>query len=54
MLAAEGLLYGYPSDAYWRDIGTPASYLAANHDVLRGALRTDTPTGDVYAGPGAP
>ena len=52
-LAAEGLLHGHPSDAYWRDIGTPASYLAANHDVLRGALVTATPVGDVYAGPGA-
>lgn len=53
VLAGEGLLHGYPSDAYWRDIGTPASYLAANHDVLRGALLTATPTGDRYAGPGA-
>ena len=52
-LAAEGLLHGYPSDAYWRDIGTPASYLAANHDVLRGALLTATPTGDLYTGAGA-
>lgn len=53
VLAAEGTLHGHPSGAYWRDIGTPASYLAANHDVLRGALETATPTGDVYVGPGA-
>ena len=32
-----GVLFGFPSDAYWRDIGTPASYLAAHHDVLSGA-----------------
>ncbi len=51
-LAAEGLLHGHPSDAYWRDIGTPASYLAANHDVLRGALVTATATGDVVRRPG--
>ena len=42
-LAAGGSLYGFPSDAYWRDIGTPASYLAADHDVLRGALVTESP-----------
>ncbi len=53
VLAGEGLLHGHPSDAYWRDIGTPASYLTANHDVLRGALVTATATGDLYAGPGA-
>jgi mannose-1-phosphate guanylyltransferase len=54
MLAGAGTLYGFPSDdAYWRDIGTPASYLAANHDVLSGAVRTESPTGDAYLGPGA-
>lgn len=52
-LAEAGRLYGFPSEAYWRDIGTPASYLAANHDVLRGAARTESPTGDRYLGPGA-
>jgi mannose-1-phosphate guanylyltransferase len=52
-LAAGGRLYGFPADAYWRDIGTPGSYLAANHDVLSGAVRTESPTGDVYLGPGA-
>lgn len=52
-LAADGVLHGFPSDAYWRDIGTPASYLAANQDVLTGAIRTESPTGDAYLGPGA-
>jgi mannose-1-phosphate guanylyltransferase len=52
-LAAAGTLYGHASDAYWRDIGTPASYLAAHHDVLSGAARTESPTGDAYLGPGA-
>ncbi len=52
-LAGEGLLHGFPSDAYWRDIGTHASYLAANHDVLAGALRTESPAGAAYLGPGA-
>ncbi|WP_217915287.1 sugar phosphate nucleotidyltransferase [Miltoncostaea marina] len=52
-LAGDGVLYGHPSDAYWRDIGTPASYLAAHHDVLRGALRTESPAGGAYVAPGA-
>jgi len=52
-VAREGALYGFASDAYWRDIGTPASYLAAHHDVLRGAVRTESPAGGPYVGPGA-
>jgi mannose-1-phosphate guanylyltransferase len=52
-LAEAGALFGFPSDAYWRDIGTPASYLAAHHDVLSGAACTESPTGDAYLGPGA-
>ncbi len=46
-------LFGFPSDAYWRDIGTPASYLDANLDVLTGALSTDAPAGPIYVGAGA-
>lgn len=52
-LADMGVLYGFPSHAYWRDIGTPASYLSAVHDVLTGALHTGSPTGAGYLGPGA-
>lgn len=52
-LAADGVLHGFPSDAYWRDIGTPASYLAAHHDVLSGRLRTESPAGAAYIGPQA-
>lgn len=29
------LILGYPSDAYWIDIGTPEKYLKAHHDLLR-------------------
>ena len=36
MLAEPGLLYGYRSDAYWIDIGTPEKYLEAHRDVLWG------------------
>ena len=53
VLAAAGTLHGFPSDAYWRDIGTHVSYLAANHDVLAGALRTESPAGAAYLGDGA-
>lgn len=37
-LQAMGKLRAYISSAYWRDIGTPRSYLAASHDVLSGAV----------------
>ena len=40
-LQASGRLRAYVSSAYWRDIGTPRSYLAASHDVLSGAVGTD-------------
>ncbi len=37
-LRAEGRLRAYVSSSYWKDIGTPRSYLAASHDVLSGAV----------------
>jgi len=37
-LQAERRLRAYVSSSYWRDIGTPRSYLAASHDVLSGAV----------------
>ena len=33
-LVEAGTLYGFRLDGYWRDIGTPESYLDAHHDVL--------------------
>ena len=40
LLLAEGeALYGFVSDAYWLDIGTPVKYLKANHDALDAARR---------------
>ena len=39
-LQAMGQLRAYISSSYWRDIGTPRSYLAASHDVLSGAVGT--------------
>ncbi len=37
-LQAERRLRAYVSSSYWRDIGTPRSYLAASQDVLSGAV----------------
>ncbi len=39
-LAARGRLYGFVGAGYWRDIGTPQSYLEAHFDLLRGPLFT--------------
>lgn len=52
-LAAAGRLAGFPSTSYWRDIGTPDSYLQAHIDVLAGAVRTESPTGGYYLGANA-
>lgn len=32
-------MFGYPSRAYWTDIGRPAHYLAVNHDILIGKVQ---------------
>jgi mannose-1-phosphate guanylyltransferase len=57
VLADRDVLYGYPSDCYWRDIGTPASYLAANFDVLDGtvhsAVADQVGDGYLYVAPSA-
>lgn len=37
-LQARGRLRAHVSSSYWRDIGTPRSYLAASHDVLSGVV----------------
>src|SRR5215210_937332 len=37
-LQAEGRRRAYVSSSYWRDIGTPRSYLAASHDILSGIV----------------
>jgi mannose-1-phosphate guanylyltransferase len=31
-------MYGYPSRAYWTDIGRPHNYLEVNHDILIGKV----------------
>ncbi len=32
-------VYGYPTNAYWIDMGTPEKYLRLNHDLLQGKSR---------------
>jgi mannose-1-phosphate guanylyltransferase len=34
-------LYGYRSEAYWMDIGTPEKYLQAHYDILEKNVATD-------------
>src|SRR5215470_18884526 len=38
MLESKAPVYGYVWRGYWRDIGTPSSYLQANLDVLSGKI----------------
>ncbi len=32
-------MFGYPSDAYWTDIGKPQTYIDVHHDILMGKVR---------------
>jgi len=41
LLEGEEQVYGYKYNGYWKDIGNPAKYLAANHDVLEGKLNVN-------------
>jgi mannose-1-phosphate guanylyltransferase len=34
-------LFGFPADAYWLDIGTPARYLQATYDILECNVKTE-------------
>ena len=35
-MVADGTLFALDGDAYWIDAGTPATYLAANLDLING------------------
>ena len=52
MLARPGLLYGFRSDGYWLDIGTPEKYLRAHLDALEGRLGAQPAPDAREAGPG--
>ncbi len=41
LVAGGGRLYGFVTDAYWIDIGTPANLVAANLDALAGRYVTE-------------
>ena len=44
-LLAQGVpIYGYRSDAYWIDIGTPEKYLQVQHDLLVGQCKAALPS----------
>ena len=47
-LQVKGRMRAHVSSSYWRDIGTPRSYLAASHDVLSGAVGTTGREGFEY------
>jgi mannose-1-phosphate guanylyltransferase len=56
-LATAGSLYGHVDRGYWRDIGTPDSYLQAHFDILERQLETRAGealgTQYLYVAPGA-
>jgi mannose-1-phosphate guanylyltransferase len=39
LIAARAPVFGFVSDAYWIDLGTPAKYLQATFDALDGKVR---------------
>jgi mannose-1-phosphate guanylyltransferase len=47
-LVGDGL-YGFLSDAYWIDIGTPERYLEATYDLLAGRVESELPPRDETA-----
>jgi mannose-1-phosphate guanylyltransferase len=51
-LADDGRLYGWASDAYWLDMGTPEAYLRAQDDLLRGVRSGPPAPGAAIAGEG--
>jgi mannose-1-phosphate guanylyltransferase len=51
LLLAEGeALYGFVSNDYWLDIGSPVKYLQANHDVLDGLAGLGPPGAEADRG----
>jgi NDP-sugar pyrophosphorylase family protein len=52
LLAQPGRLFGYQSDAYWLDIGTPEKYLEAHADVLDGRVGLPPAPGAIETQPG--
>ncbi len=53
LLAARGGVGALASDCYWRDIGTPGSYLDAHLDVLAGRVAFIASPGEAWVSPDA-
>jgi mannose-1-phosphate guanylyltransferase len=56
LLAAGALVLGHVDDAYWLDIGTPAAYVRASADLVRGVAPSPAlpgPPGEALVLPGA-
>jgi mannose-1-phosphate guanylyltransferase len=43
-------MFGFPSDSYWMDIGTPQKYLSVHRDVLAGRIACDLPGQEITEG----
>lgn len=39
LLETNDPMFGFPSDAYWTDVGKPQAYLEVHHDILIGEVR---------------
>lgn len=40
-------IYGFPSQCYWMDMGTPEKYMAVHHDLLMGKMTDSFPGAEV-------
>ena len=52
LIQSGAAVFGFPTDAYWLDLGTPEQYLRAHVDLLAGRLR-GSPYRGPWVGPGA-
>ncbi|MDD5659278.1 MAG: NDP-sugar synthase [Actinomycetota bacterium] len=41
-------IYGYVSNAYWLDLGTPEKYIQAHQDILNGKIKFDFPGEELF------
>jgi mannose-1-phosphate guanylyltransferase len=46
LLASGARLAGHVTDAYWRDLGTPADFVAGSADLVRGVVRSSAVPGE--------
>lgn len=57
LLEQKERVFGFNTDAYWMDIGDPAKYLQAHHDILNGYVMANIPgnkvESNVWIGTGA-